>query len=139
MNSTTVLLARRREAVTKESIVLIDGEARATIVPALNDVLRESGRVVAGQARHRALLGRTEQRRYPRRRSRVGRFHRVPRRLIALVRCGRSLTPYESKGCLHVQVHGEGLVEDFRSERVLGWVEVSDSGRAVRAGKRDEG
>src|SRR3954468_10144185 len=32
-------------------------------------------------------------------------FIASPCRSNALVRCVRSLTPYESKGCLHVQVH----------------------------------
>ena len=64
-----------------------------------------AGGGVSGQAGHEALLGQAERRRYPQRRAHMVRFHRVPCRLMALVRCVRSLTPYESKGCLHVQVH----------------------------------
>jgi hypothetical protein len=56
-----VLLARGQKAVTKEPIVRVDGETRATIVPTLDDVLRESRRGVAGQAGHRWLLAQAEQ------------------------------------------------------------------------------
>ena len=35
--------------------------------------------------------------------------------------------------------HGEGLAQDLRPERVLGRVEVPDSGRAVRIGNREQG
>jgi hypothetical protein len=58
VNSTAVLLARGRQTVTKESIVRIDGETRASIVSTLDDVLREPRRGVAGQTGHGALLGR---------------------------------------------------------------------------------